>query len=560
MSVETPTRTTKNHPDLAPHAWRTLTVLLIGIVMSLIDASIVNVALPSIRVSLNANEATLSWIVSGYALSYGLALIPAGRLGDKYGHKWIFVGGLALFTLASLACGLAQNDFQLVAARIVQGLAGGIYFPAVTAFIQLLFGGRVRGKAFAVLGAVIGVSTAIGPLVGGLIIQLFGQSNGWRLVFGVNLPIGIVGVILAIAMLPLGREKKDQAESAKRGGVDAIGLVLLAGGLTAILVPLIEGQTEGWPLWTYLSLAAGVLLLVLLAFWELAYQRRGRTPLLAPRIFAHPSFSFGVLLALVYFAAFVSIFFVISLFWQSGLGHTALESGIVSVPFAIGSIVGASQSNRLAQRLGRVVLSIGTALVAVGLIALWLVLLLHDPQTLTTWDLLGPLLVAGIGSGLFVAPNTQFIVATVERSEAGSASGVLATSQRIGSAIGIAVVGSVFFSNLPTFRGRPTPAQLANGFQSSVTAALMISASFAVVAFLLVFVLPKRASGRPSAAGSGAADGEATDGAAANDAKTESDSGPKHLAADTAQDSDFEGLTHPKHLSQRTDEEPASVS
>jgi hypothetical protein len=200
-----------------------------------------------------------------------------------------------------------------------------------------------------------------------------------------------------------------------------------------------------------------------------------------------------VLLALVYFAAFTSIFFTISIFWQAGLGHTALESGLVSIPFAIGNIVGASQSDRLAALLGRTVLVIGTALVALGLIALWLILLLIPSSDLTNWELLGPLAVAGVGSGLFIAPNAQFIVATVDRAEAGAASGVIGTMQRIGAAIGIAVIGSVFFGNLvfPDDR-RPTATDIADAFGHSATLALAVSAIFAIAAFALVFVLPKR--------------------------------------------------------------------
>ncbi|HEY5473068.1 MAG TPA: MFS transporter, partial [Candidatus Limnocylindrales bacterium] len=333
--------------------------------MSLLDATIVNVALPTIRTSLDASEATLSWIISGYALTFGLALIPAGRLGDRYGHKWVFFTGLALFTTASLACGLAQDGTQLIVARVVQGLAAGIYVPAVTAYIQLLFTGRARGRAFAIMGAVIGVSSALGPLIGGLLIQAFGNTNGWRLVFVVNLPIGIVAMIAAALLLPAGSESSGKSE-----GVDVLGLLLLSGGLVAILVPLIEGQDQGWPLWTSLSLIGGVALITLFGTWEVAVAKRGRSPLVPPHLFSHPAFTGGVILALVYFAAFVSIFFTISILWQAGLGHTALESGIVSIPFALGSIVGASQSGKLAASIGRTVLVIGAGMVAVGLSAL----------------------------------------------------------------------------------------------------------------------------------------------------------------------------------------------
>ena len=497
-------------------AWQALGVLLIGMFMSLLDATIVNVALPTIRTSLSANEATLSWIISGYALAFGLVLIPAGRLGDRFGHKWIFVAGLALFTVASLACGLAQDSTQLVIARVIQGLAGGIYLPAVTAFIQLLFTGKTRGSAFAIMGAVIGVSSALGPIVGGLLIQAFGEKEGWRYVFDVNVPIGIIALVAAVALLPKGAAS---ASAKASGGVDWIGLALLAGGLVAILVPLIEGQTLGWPLWTYLLIAGGVVLIVLFALWEISYTKRGRSPLVPPHLYSHPAFTGGTILALVYFAAFTSIFFSISILWQSGLGHTALESGFVSIPFAVGSILGASQSSRLAPILGRKVLVIGVGMLTVGLVAVWLVLLLVPAADLVNWDLLGPLLVAGLGSGLFIAPNAQFIVATVDPQEAGAASGVVGTMQRLGSAVGIAVIGSVFFGALTIVA--PTAAQIADaakkhgaeggqavkaaitqiaqhnvavGFTHSAAAAIAVSAAFALVAFFLVFALPKRVS------------------------------------------------------------------
>jgi len=495
-------------------AWQVLAVLLIGMFMGLLDATIVNVALPSIKNDLGANEATLSWIISGYALAFGLALIPAGRLGDRYGHKWIFISGLALFTVASLACGLAQDSTQLIVARVIQGLAGGFYIPAVTAFIQIMFPGKTRGKAFAIMGAVIGVSSALGPIVGGLLIQAFGDTSGWRYVFDVNIPIGIVAVILAIALLPRG-----VAGKATAGGVDVVGLLLLTAGLVAILVPLIEGQSNGWPLWTYLTLVAGVILLALFALWERSFAQRGKSPLVPPRLFSHSAFSGGTVLALVYFAAFTSIFFTISLFWQVGLGHSALDSGLVSVPFALGSIVGSSQSNRLAGILGRRVLVFGTALVVVGLVAVWLIFANVAAADLANWMLIVPLLVAGFGNGLFIAPNAQFIVATVDPQEAGAASGVISTMQRIGSAIGIAVIGSVLFGTLTV--AKPTATQiadagrlhgpsgadavkraimsivdhnLATGFEHSAALAMLVSVIFSLAAFLLVFVLPKKLS------------------------------------------------------------------
>lgn len=493
----------KAQEGASPHAWRALVVLLIGMFMALLDTTIVNVALPTIRDNVNgagnppAGEDVLSWVISGYALAFGLALIPAGRLGDRFGHKWVFFTGLVLFTVASLACGLAQTDMQLIVSRVVQGLAGGIFVPAVTAFIQILFPGRVRGKAFAIMGAVIGVSTALGPIVGGLLIEWFGSTNGWRLVFGVNLPVGIIALALAVVFLP-GRKRlmADAGHPSTQkpsGGIDWLGLLLLTGGLVAILVPLIEGQTVNWVPWTFLVLGVGVVLIVLFSMWEIFYSKHGRSPLVPPHLFSHPAFTGGTILALVYFAAFTSIFFTISLLWQAGLGHTALESGLVSLPFAIGSIAGSAQSNRLSMRLGRTVLILGTALVTLGLMAIWIILLNVDGTDLTFWILMAPLFFAGLGNGLFIAPNAQFIVATVQSSEAGAASGVISTVQRIGSAIGIAVIGSVLFSaaNLPAVRSK---ADLIAAFMDGATSAIGTSAIFAVIAFVLVFALPRTVS------------------------------------------------------------------
>jgi len=473
--------------DITPRrAALALTVLVTGTFMSLLDTTIVNVALPTIRESLSASESTLSWIISGYALAFGLALIPAGRLGDRYGHKWVFISGLAVFTIGSLLCGLAADSLQLVIARAIQGLGGGIFFPAVTAFIQLMYPPAKRGGAFAIMGAVIGVSAALGPIVGGLLIEALGEQSGWRWIFAVNIPVGLAALLAAVWLLPAGKE-------GSKSSADLIGLVLLAGSLIAILVPLIQGQEEGWPLWTWLSLIAGVVLLVLFALWERRLAARGTVPLVPPHLFSHPAFTSGTILALVYFAAFTSIFFTISILWQSGLGYSALESGLVSVPFAIGSIVGASQSDRLAGKLGRTVLVIGVGLVALGLIALWLLLFFVPTAELTSLELLAPLLIAGFGSGLFIAPNARFIVATVDRSEAGAASGVIGTMQRIGSAIGIAVIGSVFFANIGPIAG---PTDVAIAFGQAATVALAVSAAFAVAAFALVFTLPRRVDGR----------------------------------------------------------------
>jgi EmrB/QacA subfamily drug resistance transporter len=465
--------------------WASLAVLLSGAFMALLDTTIVNVAIPTIRTSIGASNAMLSWIVSGYALAFGLALIPAGRVGDRVGHKWVFVVGLGVFTVASLACGLAEGAGQLVAARAVQGLAGGTFFTAITALIQLMFSGRQRARAFAIMGATIGFSTALGPLAGGLIIEAFGTDVGWRLIFDVNIPIGIVAVVAALVSLPAGHAGTDG------GGSDWPGLVVLAGGLIALLLPLIQGQESGWPAWTYLSMITGAALIILFWLWERRLERAGGDPLVPPRLFAHASFTGGVSLSLVYFAAFTSIFFTLALLWQAGLGHSALQSGLVAMPFAVGTIIGASQSDTLAARFGRAALIAGLGMAAAGISAVWLVWAAVPASDYRGWQLVAPLLIAGVGSGLFIASCADFIVATVEEADAGAASGVIGTTQRIGSAAGIALIGTVLFGTLHFSRG---PDGVALAFGHSATLAMAVSAGLSITAFAMGFLLPHRPS------------------------------------------------------------------
>ena len=285
--------------------------------MALLDTTIVTVALPTIRTSLHASPAALEWIVAAYALAYGLALVPAGRAGDRFGHKPLFLIGLAIFTLASAACGLSQNQGEIVAARAIQGIGAGIFYPAIAATIQLSFTGPARSKAFGALGATIGVSIALGPVLGGLIIASTGAHDGWRWVFLVNLFIGAVALPVAAWQLP-------RARSLVRRQFDPAGLCLLSAGLLLLLIPLVEGQQENWPAWCYACFGGCAVAFALLACWEVRAERRGADPLLKPSLLAESSFSAGVIFAVVYFAGFTSVFFTISILWQSGLARSAL--------------------------------------------------------------------------------------------------------------------------------------------------------------------------------------------------------------------------------------------
>ncbi len=483
--------TTEESTDRAPtsqdgrHGWRAVAVVLVGAFMALLDTTIAIVALPTIRTGLHASPAALEWVVSGYALAYGLALVPAGRAGDRFGHKPLFLVGLTVFTLASAACGLSQNQGEMVAARAVQGIGAGTFYPAIAATIQLSFTGAARSKAFSALGATIGASIALGPLLGGLIIAGAGARDGWRWVFLVNLLIGAVALPLAAWQLP-------RAQSRVRRKFDLAGLLLLSAALLLLLIPLVEGQQESWPAWCYACFGGCVVAFALLAWWEVRAERRGGDPLLKPRLLAQSSFSAGAVFAVVYFAGFTSVFFTISILWQEGLARSALMTGLVAVPFSFGALVSASVSDKLSARMGRMVLVTGCAMVGTGLALTALVIHLTAPDP-CGWYLLGPLLFAGLGSGMVIAPNQDFVLARVPRQDAGTASAILGTAQRAGSAIGIAVTGTVLFGTLHV---RPEPNAVASAFSHSAQLALLANVAFVLVALVLVLALPRQIPSR----------------------------------------------------------------
>ena len=441
--------------------------------MVLLDVSIVNVALPSIREGLQATQSELQWVVSGYALTFGLLLVPAGRIGDARGRRTMFVVALGLFTLASLACGLAPTSLVLVIARLVQGLAGGLLTPQISAVIQQLFSGRERGTAFGLFGTVVGISTAVGPLLGGALIAAFGQDTGWRFVFFINIPIGLAAMPFAWRLLP----RPDETQRAKHD-YDPVGVGLLGAAIVVLLLPLVqEQQWQSGTKWLLLPLAA-VLLGVFLA-WERHYTRRQKEPLVELSLFRQRSYSFGTGLITLYFAGFTPLFFVFTLYLQTGLHYSALQAGLAITPFAAGSAASAALGGRVVDRFGRSLIAVGLAMVAVGF-AGTLVAVHYVPTAGTGWATLAPLLVGGLGSGLVIAPNQALTLSEVPVRRAGTAGGLLQVGQRIGAAVGIAAVGSVFFARVAATRGRD--------FASAYTHALLVALVFVVVALVLAVV------------------------------------------------------------------------
>lgn len=454
-------------PD--PDRWKALAVCLVAGFMTLLDVSIVNVALPSIEQGLGAGANALQWIVSGYALALGLLLVPSGRVGDAVGRRTVLMTGIALFVLSSAACGLAPNATVLVFARLLQGFGGGLISPQISGLIQSLFRGEERGKAFGFFGTTIGISTAIGPLLGGAIIAAIGGEDAWRYVFFVNIPVGLVALVLARRWVPqVARE-----EHRERTALDPIGVVLLGLAVVCLLVAFIEQRTWQSPL----RVALFPLSAALLGLWIWHERRYGRThePVVSLDLFALRSFSLGSGVGLLYFAGFTAIFFTFTQYLQSGLGYPAWKAGLAVTPFALGSAVMASVGSRAVLRVGRKLVAGGLAMVLLGLVGAYLAVG-HEPGPAVAWWTAAPLLLAGLGGGLVISPNVTLTLSQVPVKRAGSAGGVLQTGQRIGSAAGIALTGSVFYGALASSRG-----DFAGAFQDG----LMVIAAFVLAALLL---------------------------------------------------------------------------
>jgi EmrB/QacA subfamily drug resistance transporter len=463
--------TTDQQPDLDNRTrWKAMTVALVAGFMTLLDVSIVNVALPSIRGDLHLGSGELQWVLSGYALTFGLLLVPAGRFGDARGRRNVFIVGLAVFTLASAAAGLATAPLWLIAARLVQGAAAGVVSPQVSGLIQQLFKPEERGRPFGLFGATVGISTAIGPLLGGFLIQVFGAQEGWRWIFYINVPIGIAAIVLGWRWIP------GRAGEKKRESLDPIGVLLLGVGVVLLLLPLVQEREWAGPQ-KWLLLPASAAVLAGFVAWERRFARHS-TPVVDLGLFRVRSYALGALIGLLYFAGFTTIFFIYTLFLQSGLHYTALEAGLAVTPFALGSAAASALGGRIVNRYGRPLVVLGLILVAAGLLAT--VVVLHFvPGHGAGWAAALPQLIAGLGSGLVISPNQTLTLAEVPVRRAGSAGAVLQTGQRIGTAMGIAAVGALFFARLAGTGG---------DWGAAFRVALWVTVGFVLIALVVAVV------------------------------------------------------------------------
>src|SRR3954453_11598782 len=439
-----------------PNRWRALAVTLLVGFMSLLDVTIVNVAVPSIRHGLGASSEAVQWVAAGYALPFGLPLVGGGRLGGGGGRRRMFIIGLIAFTVTSAAAGLAPNAELLVVARLLQGAAAGFLTPQNSGLIQQMFRGAERGRAFGLFGTTVGLSAASGPILGGLILAAFGEQDGWRYVFFVNVPIGVLAMVMAARLLPPG----DAREGSVRSQIDSVGAVLLGVAVLCVLLPIVEAMSDpSGPLWWVMLL--GPVFGYAFVRWERRVVRRGGAPLLDVDLFSRaPGYASGIVLGTAYFCGFSGIWLVLALYLQDGLHFTPLQSGLAVTPFAIGSAVTSVLAGRVIERFGRRVTVLGLSLVVVGFVALAIVIPLTSPSHPTLYITV-PLLIAGLGSGATISPNITMTLASVPPRMGGAAGGALQTGQRIGSAIGAAVLVAAFRLSLSSGAGLATAVAVA---------------------------------------------------------------------------------------------------
>ncbi|WP_281982494.1 MFS transporter [Thalassorhabdomicrobium marinisediminis] len=432
-------------PAKDPIRWRILAVLLVTIFMTLISVSIVNVALPSIGHGLSASQSDMQWVLSGYALTFGVVLVAAGRAGDIMGRGGLFLIGVGIFTVSSIAAGMAPDAEMLNLARFAQGIGSGLLNPQGLGMIQHYFRGAERGRALGYMGTSIGLSIAVGPVLGGLLIELGGPDLGWRLTFLVNVPIGIASIVLGLMWFPRPLIRRFPTIGSGLRSLDPVGAVLLGLAVLCVLFPFVEARNAPM-LWGLLPFSA--LLLWLWIRWERRYLRRGFSPMVDFKIFRSSSYTNGILIMSFYFMGLPSLWVLVALYVQEGVGATALQAGFFGVPAAlIGAYTAQWAGNRVA-RLGSKLIVAGLILTLVGLVLSVAVILLHEVQLVNIWWLMASLCFVGVAQGIVISPNQTLTLETVPLEYAGSSGAILQTGQRIGTAIGFAVITAATFSTL----------------------------------------------------------------------------------------------------------------
>jgi EmrB/QacA subfamily drug resistance transporter len=454
------------------YRWLVLAVVLIADVMDLLDSTVANIAGPSIRRSIGGSESTLQWVLAAYTLTFAVGLITSARAGDLFGRRRLFLIGMIGFTVASLLCGLAPSAGLLIAARVAQGLFGAVMIPQGLAMVKASFSEADIQKAFIPFGPVMGLAAVLGPILAGFLLKADLFGSGWRSIFWINLPVGVVASYLSLRYLPRNLERDKAAR------LDPVGTVLLTAASALLIYPLVQGHVEGWPGWMFGMLAASAVLFG--AF--VVSERRSAHPVIEASLFANRSFVGGIVFLGTFFTAMSGFMLTINLFMQYGLHFTPMHTGIAMSPWALGMAIGAGASGAvLGEKFGRRVLHGGLLVLGAGVATTWWSIG-HSGMAIGGWGLAPGFIIMGLGTGVIFAPLFDIILASLADSELGSGSGLLNAVQQFCGALGVAVLGTIFFQVLPD-----------KGFVDSIRELILIGLGCYAVSFLVVFLLPMRA-------------------------------------------------------------------
>ncbi|MFH8661922.1 MFS transporter [Streptomyces afghaniensis] len=462
----------------ARRAWAAVGIILVGEVMDLLDSLVTTIAGPTITRDMGGSQEFIQWLAAGYTIAMAAGLLIGGRLGDKYGRKNLFLTGLAGFTVTSLVSAVATNPETLITARVLQGLLGALMVPQALGIIRSLFPPDKVGMAFGVTGPVMALSGVAGPIVAGWLVDADYFGWGWRMIFAVNVPVGVLALVAGLVLLPRSQRQRDLE-------IDLVGAVIAAAGMAAVIFPLVQGRELGWPWWAFLLLAAGIGTLA--GFVRHQYHRadKGLPTLVLPSLFRKKAFVSGLFIGILFFSVMMGGALLFGLFFQLGLGMSPLKAGLATIAQAAGMLLGFGFSQALG--MARRTMFIGFTATAVGLLAaLGTIAVQDDP--VNAWWLSPALAVLGVGSGLAIAPFFDIVLSGVDERETGSASGTLTSAQQVGNALGASVLGTVFFSVLNGRRGEG-----ASAFTAATSAALLVALALVAGAALCTRWLPERA-------------------------------------------------------------------
>jgi MFS family permease len=458
-------------PGLGPVG---LLTVLLGAALPILDFFIVNVALPTIDRDLGAGPAVLEMVVAGYGVAYAVLLVLGGRLGDTFGRRRLFLVGTAAFGVASLACGLAPTAWTLVGARVAQGAAAALMLPQVLATIHATTRGEHRARALGLYGATGGMASVVGQVLGGVLVAADIAGSGWRSIFLVNVPVALAGLVLARRTVPENRAENPAS-------LDVPGTALLAVSLLALLVPLTEGRAVGWPLWTWLSLAAAPPAVAAFLAVQRRAERRGATPLVPPSLLRVANVRSGLALAVPLFTGFGGFMFVLAVGLQQGLLIGPVQAGVALAPMAAAFFAASLAGPRLVNRYGRRVVTSGAVLQGIGLIAV-IAAFRADWPDVGPWQLLPGMTVLGFGQGLLLTTLFRIVLAGVPAERAGVGSGVLVTTQQSCLALGVATLGTLFLALAP---------HSALGMRDALVVTLLVQLGAVALTVLLSLRLPR---------------------------------------------------------------------